>query len=276
MDHIYQGKLAKRFKEIFCLTVLFALLSFYANAQNKQVGLIDTSAVAIYVDNLDFIYLQTERGELLKYSSTGQLKWRYSNNRFGKLHSVDVSDPMRVLLFYADFQQIVVLNNNLNEILNYSFAAKTNLQVSAVAAGNNNSLWLFERNANTLIKYSANFTEDIATANLSQLFNQVINPIKIAATDQYVFLQHSDNTILQFDRFGAFVRDFQLPNLTQFSLTNHNIVYHQANQLILYNVNTLNTVKQPLPTTLAVKQLVIGNKIIAVLTEKAVFLLSNN
>lgn len=140
-----------------------------ANAQLKQVAQIDTLAKAVYADNLDNVYLLSDKDELLKYDAKGKLKWRYSNNRFGKLHSVDVSDPLRVVLFYADFQQVVVLNNNLNEITSYSFARSSNLMVSAVASGNNNSLWIFERTTNSLIKLSSNFTEDVRSASLFQL-----------------------------------------------------------------------------------------------------------
>ncbi|MDQ8006128.1 MAG: hypothetical protein REI64_15105 [Pedobacter sp.] len=247
-----------------------------ASAQLKQIAQIDTVGKAIYADNLDNVYLLSDRDELLKYDAKGKLRWRYSNNRFGKLQSVDVSDPMRVVLFYADFQQVVVLNNNLNEITSYSFAKDGNLLVSVIASANNNSLWIFDRAQNMLIKLSSNFTEDTRSANLYQLFDVVIDPKKLVASDQYVFLQQKSNGILQFDRFGGFVRELPIDSLSDFNITSNIIAYIKGDKLVNYNPTSFESSQTKLPLLPPIKQVAVGNKLIAVLTEKAVFLLSDN
>lgn len=256
--------------------IVLLLNCFVANAQLKQVAQIDTVAKSVYADNLDNIYLLSDRDELLKYDAKGRLKWRYSNNRFGKLYSVDVSDPLRVVLFYADFQQVVVVNNNLNEITSYSFAKNGNLLVSTVASGNNNSLWIFERTTNALIKLSSNFTEDVRSANLFQLFDEVVDIKKMVASDQYVFLQRKNEGILQFDRFGGYVRALPIDSLSDFNITSNVIAYVKGSDLIRYHPTTFESSKQKLPVSLPIRQVAVGNKLIAVLTEKAVFLLSDN
>lgn len=263
---------------VICFSFLITLLlnSGIAKAQLKQIAKVDTVGKAIYADNLDNVYLLSDRDELLKYDAKGKLRWRYSNNRFGKLHSVDVSDPLRVVLFYADFQQVVVLNNNLNEITSYSFAKDGNLLVSVVASANNNSLWTFDRTTNMLIKLSSNFTEDIRSANLYQLFDVVIDPKKLVASDQYVFLQQKNNGILQFDRFGGFIRELPIDSLSDFNITSNIIAYAKGDRLIKYNPTSFESSQTKLAVGAPIKQLAVGNKLIAVLTEKAVFLLSDN
>jgi hypothetical protein len=252
------------------------LINSGAHAQLKQVAQIDTVAKSVYVDNLDNVYLLSGRDELLKYDKSGKLRWRYSNSRFGRLQSVDVSDPLRLVLFYADFQQVVVLNNNLNEITTYSFAKNSDLLVAAAASGNNNSLWIFDRTSNALIKLSSNFTEDVRSASLFQLFDEVVDVRKIAASDQYVFLQRKSGGLLQFDRFGAFVKALPLDSLSDFNIANNTIVYFKGAELFSYQPITLELNKQALPVPLPIKQVAVGNKLIAVLSEKAVFLLSDN
>ncbi len=258
---------------ILSLSLLFSINS---SAQIKQVISIDTLAKAVFLDNLDDVYVLTLGNELLKYNAGGKLKWRYSNTRFGKLSTVDVSDPMRIVLFYADFQQVVVLNNNLSEITNYSFARNGDLLVAAVAASNNNSLWIFDRGSNALIKLSSDFTAQTRSANLSQIFEEVISPKKLVTTNEYVFLQQKDNQLLQFDRFGGFLRVLPIDSVADFSVMANLIYYEKKGGLIKYNPFTFELTKLTLPVLGAVKQLAVGNKIIAVLTEKAVFLLSNN
>lgn len=250
------------------------LLSLYSKAQFKTIAQIDTVASAVFIDNLDFTYLLTTKDELLKYDQKGNLKWRYSNNRFGKIKSVDVSDPLRVVLFFADFQQVIVLNNNLNEIAKYSFARNGNLLISALASSNNNGFWAFDSNNIVLLKLSQNFTEDTRSANLFQIFDEVIILKKLIAADQFVYLQKKNNDILQFDRFGAYVKQLPIDSLTDFNITSNNIAYWRNNVLYTYNPVTLEEDKRELSVNYEVKQVAIGNKIIVALTEKAVFLLS--
>ncbi|MFN0291347.1 hypothetical protein [Pedobacter helvus] len=267
----------KRLAVLLLNCLIVALFnSGIANAQLREVAQIDTVARSVYTDNLDNVYLLSDRDELLKYNAEGKLKWRYSNNRFGKLYSVDVSDPLRVVLFYADFQQVVVLNNNLNEITSYSFAKNSNLLVSAVASGNNNSLWIFDRTANALIKLSSNFIEEVRSANLFQLFDEVGDAKKMAASDQYVFLQQKNAGVLQFDRFGGYLRELPIDSLSDFNITSNVIAYLKGNDLVKYHPTTFESSKQKLPLPLPIRQVAVGNKLIAVLTEKAVFLLSDN
>ncbi len=256
--------------------LVLVLMATVVKAQTRVYAKIDTVAKAVYADNLDYIYLLSDREELLKYDQKGVIRWRYSNNRFGKLHSVDVSDPLRVVLFYADFQQVVVLNNNLNEIISYSFAKNGNWLVSAVASANNNSLWVFERNANVLLKLGSTFNEDSRSANFFQLFDEVIVPKKISASDQFVFVQHNNGQILQFDSFGAFVSVLPIDTVAEYSIASNLVVYLSGTQLARFNPNSLSTSLLQLPVSVPIKQLAVGNKIIAVLTEKAVFLLSDN
>lgn len=257
----------------FYITIGLLLYGFLAEAQLNQVAQIDTIATAVYTDQLDNIYLITPKDELLKYDTQGKLKWRYSNNRFGKFKSVDVSDPLRIVLFYADFQQVIVLNNNLNEVASYSFAQNSSQLITAIASANN-GFWAFERTNNQLIKLSNNFIEDMRSANLSQILDAIIEPKKLLAADQFVYLQQKNNEILQFDRFGSFIRHLPISVKTDFNISDNKIAFLGDNEVVFYNPINGDTDKKNLALNYPVKQIAIGNKIIVALTEKAVFLLS--
>lgn len=243
-------------------------------AQFTPMAKIDTMAKSIYIDNLDNTYLLTPQEELLKYDQNGKLKWRYSNNRYGKAHHIDTADPLRTVVFYNDFQQVIVLNNNLNEITSYSFAHNTNMQVTALASSNNNGFWAYDQTSNTLLKLSSNFTEDMRSASLYQLFDEMVIAKKMQATDQYVYLQRQNNEILQFDRFGAYIKLLPIDSLGDFNITKNQIAFVKNNILHSYNPVTGSDTTTLLPLKQPIKQVAIGNKLIAVLTEKAVFLLA--
>lgn len=113
-----------RLKFIYFLTITWCLLAFNFNAISQEYTLmakIDTIAKIATVDNFGNLFVVTPQNELLKFNNTGKLLWNYSNRTYGEIKLLDVTDPLRVILYYADFQQIVVLNNNLSEIAKYNF-----------------------------------------------------------------------------------------------------------------------------------------------------------
>ncbi|MCJ0741904.1 hypothetical protein [Pedobacter montanisoli] len=257
----------------FIFVVLFSGNSF---SQQKAIAVIDTPAKTVFIDNLDAVYVLTPKDELLKYDTKGALKWRYSNNRYGKVKSIDVTDPLRVVIFYADFQQVVVLNNNLSQIATYSFAYNSNLLVSAIAVADNNAFWIFETTSNSLIKLSSDFSENTRSANLYQLFDELVFPKKILVANQHIYLQKPNNDVLIFDVFGAFLRLLSLEGLADFEIHNNKLIYMAEKKLHLYDLNSQKVSTTLLPVGVEIKQVALGNKIIAALTEKGVFLYPAN
>jgi len=66
------------------------------------------------VDNLNYIYLFNSSGQLKKLKPNGDSLAVYNDiRRFGKVHSIDVSNPLKVLLYFKDFGTVVVLDRQL-------------------------------------------------------------------------------------------------------------------------------------------------------------------
>ena len=63
-------------------------------------------------DNFSNTYL-VNGYELQKYDSTGLFVSRYSNNRLGRVGFVDATNPLKILIWYTDFQTAVFLDRNL-------------------------------------------------------------------------------------------------------------------------------------------------------------------
>ncbi|UPT66170.1 MAG: hypothetical protein M0D57_17035 [Sphingobacteriales bacterium JAD_PAG50586_3] len=98
------------YKLIYLYTVLAALFITRASAQitftpeRTQT----VSGTKLYVDKLDNVYVINDN-EIFKYKPDGKLFNRYSNKSLGKVTMIDVSNPLKILLFYKDFSRIVYL-----------------------------------------------------------------------------------------------------------------------------------------------------------------------
>jgi hypothetical protein len=69
------------------------------------------------VDNLDNIYVLNSRNQVKKFNSNGDSVAVYNDVRkYGQASLIDVSNPLKVLLYYKDFATVVMLDRFLNVV----------------------------------------------------------------------------------------------------------------------------------------------------------------
>ena len=105
-------------KKIFLLLYYTIILVFKTHAQ-KDAAFISGKTIAgnfsyFTIDNLDNIYLVTNTNQLKKITPNGDSAIFNDVRKYGKLFSVDATNPLKVLLYYQNFATIVVLDRYLN------------------------------------------------------------------------------------------------------------------------------------------------------------------
>ena len=68
------------------------------------------------MDQFGNIYI-VNNNTMVKYSNDFTNKTNYTNNFLGKISLIDVNDPLRVLIFYRDFNQIIFLDTPGGQVL---------------------------------------------------------------------------------------------------------------------------------------------------------------
>lgn len=83
----------------------------------------------------DNVFIKTKAGEKIEYKKIST----------GKITHVDIDNPLLIALFYENFNTIVLLDNQLNEIREINFV-KLNIPVVANAAGvsSQNRVWIYD------------------------------------------------------------------------------------------------------------------------------------
>jgi hypothetical protein len=234
----------------YILYILLPFFSFTLNGEKyKLVKSISSISGKFTTDNLGNIYLI--RGSVLeKYSAEGNLLKSYSNKALGTITSVDVSNPMRVLVFYEAFQQVVVLDNMfvpstapiMLESLGYN-------QVSLVAASHNNGMWVYNKQNFELIRFDQNLQITHKADNIFQQTGLQLNPVFLLEYNNQVFLNDSAHGILIFDIYGLYNKTIPLTGLADFQVVNENIIYFNNGKMKGYNMKTLAIAEIILPTT---------------------------
>lgn len=69
---------------------------------------------------------------------------QYNNISFGRIERVDILNPMNLVLFYKDFNAVVFLDNQLNEIRRYNFSDYAEpIAITAIGNASQNRLWIY-------------------------------------------------------------------------------------------------------------------------------------
>jgi hypothetical protein len=201
-------------------------------------------------DNLGNSYLINGE-ELTKYNAVGKQLLKYSNKRFGNITTIDATNALKVLLYYKDFQQLVFLDNQLSQ--NGDAISLENLgyeQTDLVCTSFNNSFWIYNKQANELIRFNENSQQIAKTGNLKQLLQAELKPDFMIENSSYLYLNCPDIGIYVFDMYGTFTKIISLKNLHAFQVSNGIVYYFSKNSFCSYDSKAFEEKCMPYTDTL--------------------------
>jgi hypothetical protein len=218
------------FKKTYIVISLILLSSSFIQNNEPKRLVIKAKFDFFTVDNIGNIYTIKE-DELVKYLPNGKFFARYSNLKLGSISKVDATNPLKLVVYYRDFQQIVFLDNQLS--VNSEIVSLEKLgyeQTDLVCASNNNSFWIYSKQNNELHRFNENSKEISATGNLKQILQNELSPNFMLEHNGYLYLNSPETGIYVFDIFGTFSRIIAIKHLRQFQV-NENIVYYQRDSI---------------------------------------------
>ena len=166
-------------------------------------------------DHLGNLYL-LHRDRLVKTDGSGQELARFSRPDLGVPDRINVYDPMRILLFYPGFNQLIILDNQLNPIVPpISLFDWGLVDVPCAAIADENNLWLYDQVADRLLKMDVRDGRQLfSTPPLTQLIGQENQPLRLR-TNVRGLLVLMEEGIARFDAMGNFSVFSPLPHVPE-------------------------------------------------------------
>lgn len=223
------------------ILILFGSSLLLAGTKNKPLFEINQQHKEFASDKFQNVYL-VDGDKLFKYDSTGTLYKTYNSKLLGNISHLDVNNPMRPLIFYADFFKVLYLDNTLTQngpiidLLSLGFS-----QPKLVCTSSNNSLWVFDQLTQELVRLDSKLEILNRSGNLTQLLGKNITPHYLLEQNNKVFLADSSLGIMNFDIFGNYLNTLPQKAKYPFQVINENIVYLWEDKLIQYNTFTFET-----------------------------------
>ncbi len=192
------------------------------------------------VDKLGNMYLMHPNGQLKKLRSDGDSLGVFNNTRrFGKLFSIDVSNPLKTLLFYKDFGTIVVLDRLMSVRATIDLRKQNLLQVSAIGQSYDNNIWIFDEMELKLKKIGDDGRLIDQSADFRQVFDSVPAPAQIIDQTNLVYLYDPEMGVYQFDYYGAFKNRLPFTGWRDFNVINNTLFGRDNDFLYRYNAGSL-------------------------------------
>ena len=258
---------------MYLLLVFFLPGFFYAQ---------DSSAISLSpIDTI--ITLQAERfvgldvygniysinGETL-YKRSATQRIQFSDLRLGAISTVDLLNPLKITLFYAETNTAVILDNTLNEITRVVFNELENFRnVSQARTARDGQLWIFNTDLQRLelydyrnnrtrndftpqpdnaVELASNFNTCWVLTNStlyhynaygSLLYKTAATDLQhIALYDDYLFAQKKDSLYLKTaNEPGFFSLKTQSETDFQFYYTAGNLYLYQPDFISVYKLN---------------------------------------
>ncbi|NGY38602.1 hypothetical protein FQU23_013925 [Flavobacterium sp. XN-5] len=216
------------------LFLFFSLLSLsFVFGQNQQIFVKKLDSLDIKADNylgqdqFDFYYY-IRNNTLFKFKDAQSFE--YKNTSFGEITKIDIQNPLKITLFYENFNAVVLLDNHLNEIQQLNFSEnKNSILASATGIAAHNQLWIYNslNQQLGLFNYLKNEYKTISTAFAEN--------IKYYQTDfnSFYWIDNKNNWYTC-DIFGRIKTKGKIPDFDAIEIINeHQFIYSKNNKLFL-------------------------------------------
>lgn len=259
-------KILKIKRSIISVCFLFVIVPLFAQNQIH----IRQKANFIDADNLGNVYL-VDNAEILKYDSKGELKYRFSDAMLGQITSIDVTNPLRIMLFYQESNALLFLNQQLAIINDVIYLSDfSNAEGSLACSSAESGFWIFDELTRSLLYFDKNNTMIKQSVNLAGYLHHEV-PIQLSEQNQKLYLQ-TETKVYVFDVYGNFLKSYHLGSIFKIQATKNELCYFTNGKLICYNVFNFSDTIINASVNEPCKQIVSYKNLIVELTEDGVWI----
>ena len=201
---------------------------------------------------------------LIKNSET--ITYQYNNLGLGKITRVDFQNPLQIVVFYKNFNTVVLLDNQLNEIKKIDFNLKsTPVTLEAVALSSQNQIWIYDSISSKIGLYNVN------TCAFKWISTMLENPISYYESDYTHFYWTDVNlNLYRISIYGTIEKLGIQSKFDSIQLTkNGNSIYQLENQLYYYDLTSKRSSKIAIDEKI-ISKFFFGDGILSIFTQNEI------
>lgn len=238
-------------KSIFYLLYILLNLPTLLFAQQQTLVAVKTY-VGEYkqfaVDKLGNEYFLQKNDQFKKVNPQGDSMGVFNDvRRFGKVSSINTQNPLRTILFYKDFRNIVMLDRFLHVVNTIDLRKQNLFQVNVIAPSFDNNIWIFDEQESKLKKIGEDGKKIIETTDLRTVLGEAITPVYLSDQNGFVYVFDSQKGMYIFDYYGALKSKIALLGWKDVEVFGNTILGIKDSTLMRYTTGSLQIKSIPLP-----------------------------
>lgn len=166
------------------------------------------------VDDLSYVYT-IDQNSVTKYTNSGKMEFIYSRMDLGNTGQLDVSDPLRPLLFFPETGTLVALDNTLSEQRVLRLWEGEFGMPEWIASGVNQEFWVYDGLNKEIIRVDERMNRRSTTGYLPAVTGHDPEIVGMAERHEKLIVADRKHGLWIFDRFGTFVRSIPIEGLRE-------------------------------------------------------------
>jgi hypothetical protein len=263
---------------IYALILIIGLPVLVAANDTAQLRLLHTYRLDqpvryFTIDNLGAYYIITRRNELIKFDEQGQWIGNHRQQVLGDLRSVDVVNPLQLLLFYPEFSTLLQLDNMLYQTNRFEIGGLQLGEHSQVCRSFDNNFWVYDERAFRLRKLAFDLRTVVEGEWLQNEFKGGLAPSYLVEHMERVYLNDPQRGILVFDLYGRYLKTLPITGIDRIDFFGDQLFYIRSGNLYRYHLRALKEEPLVLPPTVKARMVRVNQRGIYVLGTDAIFLM---
>jgi len=231
---------------MFLIQFFLALLLLQVQVQFELVGSIPVRDATFQTDPLGNIYvIQGDR--IIKFNNRQEKIADYSNAYLGEIGSLDATDPLRLLIHYKEFNQLLWLDNYLLELRSPVLLDDLGIdQAELICSSSQGGFWVFNGLNDQLQYFDVNLILIQESIPVSPMTNNR-KPTGMVEKNRMVYVHVPETGILVFDRYGTYSKTLPVFPDNDFQVTDESIFYTSGKMFWKYDLATYTNTSVNLP-----------------------------
>lgn len=224
---------------------IFFLFSVSLFSQEQiSASIMDSTSIKVErvfgVDTFGTLYYSTEDHTFHKKAKDTTIT--YSNFQLGEITSANTFNPLKINLFYRDFNTVIILDNRLAEIFKIDFnTVQPYKNVSFVSTGFDNTLWIFNQDLQQLELY------DYKTNKVRLKTVPVQSDVLDLKSDYNNCYMLTENYLYVYSYFGSLISKHKNEGYESLAFSKAHLILKKENSLHILSKtgNKIQPIKHP-------------------------------
>lgn len=193
------------------------------------------------------VYIISDQHTLLRFDENGKPTGYYNNLQNGFLGWIDADNPLKILLFYPQFEKILILDKMLSPKAQFNLHKLNLFDVTACGISEDNNIWVYDNTNAQLYKLGNDMSKLVMSNDLRTETGTVPHPASLVANRGIVYLPDTLQGIYTLDRYGNYLNTLAIKGVHQLQIVNEQLIWISEGKLYSYNQKSFEEKKITLP-----------------------------